>query len=236
VIARGILRQVTIELRPPRLKVLLLERSNLTNIHGPPHPYVILSINDTVRHLCSLLATTVGSADKAVNAARIWKVEGKEFIGMLYPSGRLHFDAPEILTPSDQTLEDAMIEPEDAFVVEFLENGSFIVDPEKLPSKSSSSTTTIQPEVPPPLFSSGDDFFSQMGKKQSSWSTASSSKYAFPSKPNHGFYKSSGSGSMTTRSLPIQDLGTLGLGNMYGDFAASMIDLTHFGLGETHVS
>jgi len=129
---------------------------------------VTVSITDTVRDLCSRLAAAVGSADKATpaNAARIWKVEGREFNGSLYPSGRLHYDGPEILAPSDQTLEEAMIEPEDAFIVEFVENGSFIIDPEKLPAKPGSSTTVNLPEVPPPLFSSGDDFFSQLGKKQ----------------------------------------------------------------------
>jgi len=216
VIARGILKEATIELRPPRLKVLLLEKSDSTNIHGSPHAYVTVSINDTVRYLCSRLAATVGSADKATpaNAARIWKVEGREFNGSLYPSGRLHCDGPEILTPSDQTLEDAMIEPEDAFVVEFWENGSFIIDPEKLPAKSGSSTMVMLPEVPPPLFSSGDDFFSRMSNKQNSWTASSSSKYASSSKSNQGFYKSSGFGSTNIRNQTIQEPGTLGLGNM----------------------
>lgn len=212
-ILRGISKEATIELRPPRLKVLLLEKSNSTDIHGPPHAYVTMSIHSTVRNLCSRLAATVGKATPA-NAARIWKVEGREFDGSLYPSSRLHMDGPEILTPSDQTLEEAMIEPEDAFVVEFVENGTFIIiDPDKLPAKPNSMTIAVPPEVPPPLFSSGDDFFSQISKRGNNWSSSSSSKYASSSK-SAGFYKSSGFGSTYTRNQTIQDPGTLGLGNM----------------------
>jgi ubiquitin carboxyl-terminal hydrolase 4/11 len=212
VIARGILRAATIELRPPRLNVLLLEKSDSTDIHGPPHAYVTMSISDTVRQLCSHLAATVGNIGGA-GAARVWKVEGRVFNGSLYPSGRLHLDGPEILSPGDQTLEEAMIEPDDTFVVEFIENGSFIIDPEKLRGKLSASSTAMQPEAPRPLFSPGDDFFSQMGKKNN-WSASSSSKYASSSKSTQGFYKSTAFSSMNTRSQLIQEPGTLGLGNM----------------------
>jgi ubiquitin carboxyl-terminal hydrolase 4/11/15 len=215
VIVRGILQETVIELRPPRLKVLLLEKSDSTDIRGPPQAYVTMSINDTVRYLCARLAATVRT-DKAtpVNAARIWKVEGREFDGSLYPSNRLRYDGSEVITPGNQTLEEAMIGQEDAFVVEFLENGSFIIDLEKLPGKSSASTTPMLPSVQPPIFGSGDDFFSQLGKKHSNWTASSSSKYASSSKSNQGFYKSTGFGSINTRSQTIQEPGTLGLGNM----------------------
>lgn len=217
VIVRGILRETTIELRPLRLRVLLLEKSDSTNIHGPPHDYVTMSISDTVRNLCLRLAATVGGVEKTTpaNAARIWKVEGIACNGSLYPSGRLHYDGPEVLTPSDQTLEDAIIEPEDTFVVEFIGNGSPAIDPAKLPGKSSASVTSMPPEVPPPLFSAGEDFFSLKERRQNNhWSSSSSSKYASSSKSNQGFYKSTGFGSMNTRSQTVQEPGTLGLGNM----------------------
>lgn len=212
-IARGIIQEPTIELRPPRVKVLLLHQSDSTDITGPPHAYVTVSIADTVRKLCSLLTATVNNEQSA--PARVWKVEGREFNGSLYPSGRLHQDSPEVLTPSDQTLEEAMIEPDDAFVVDLLRKGSFIVDPDKLAGKSGSSSVTVtETQAPLPLFNSGNDFFSKMSKKPDV--LVSSSKYASSSKSTEGYFKSAGFGSTITRSqtVTVQEPGTLGLGNM----------------------
>jgi len=53
----------TIELHPLRVKVLLLQPSDSTNITGPPHLYVTTSIADTVKHLCSKAAATPTQRD-----------------------------------------------------------------------------------------------------------------------------------------------------------------------------
>jgi ubiquitin carboxyl-terminal hydrolase 4/11/15 len=157
-----------------------------------------------------MLASAVAT-DKT-SPARIWSVQDSNFNGALYPSSRLRLDGPKIVTPSNETLEDAQIEPEDAFVVEFMENGSFIIDHEKLPQK------LTQPDVPPPLFSSDTDFFNQKFGSSSA-STSTGSKFASTSTLNGkipGLFKSSTFGSLiNTRNHTVQEPGTLGLGNMY---------------------
>jgi len=202
VIPRGMSKTLGLELRPPRLKVLLLQRSDSILISGPPHPYVTASMADTIADLCSQLALPF-SRYKAF-PSRIWSIDSSDFNGSLYPSSRLRQDDPKILIPSDETLEEALVEPDDAFVVEFMENG-FFIDSEKILRKGTQS------DVPPPLFSSDTDFFSQ---KFGSSSTLTGSKIASTSKIP-GLFKSSAFGSLiNNRNLPAPDPGTLGLGNM----------------------
>lgn len=209
-IARGILKELGLELRPPRFKVLTLQKSESTLISGPPHLYVTTSITDTVAHLCTILISAVNSGMN--KPARVWSIDSTEFGGSLYPSSRLSQDDPKILYPSDQTLEEAVIESDDAFVVEFQENGFFIADPREKSSKSTLSS------VPPPLFSSDTDFFSQkFGSSSSSTSTSSkfTSSSAVNTKAIPGLFKANTYGSSTTtRNQTVHEPGTLGLGNM----------------------
>lgn len=203
VIPKGITKEPTLELRPPRLKVLLLVKADSSDITGPPHSYITVSVSDTVRTLCSRMAAVVGPQNQG--PARIWKVEGRQFDGSKYPSIRLREEGSEILTPSDTTIEDAMIEPDDAFVVELFENGSFIItDPDKLKGNSTPTTTS---DVPAPLFSDENDFF----KKISNKSTTSTRPESSSTKPNNSPFSF---GTSTTRVQHVQDPGILGLGNM----------------------
>lgn len=150
------------------------------------------------------------SIDKSKSpVARIWKLVGQSYEGSSYPSSRLVEDKAEILNPSDQTLEEALIEPEDAFVVEFYRDGAWIVDAENLPG------TVLGP--PPPLFGSGSSFFDKMSsiKKTDGVSGSGSLKFTSSqgSKATIGYGKSFGSGGSGS-SQKIQEPGTLGLGNM----------------------
>jgi hypothetical protein len=119
-----------IELHPLRIKVLLLRASDSTNITGPPHLYVTASIADTVRDLCSKATAIIDPCKDS--PTRVWKIKNGVFNGSLYPSFRLHQDSAEVLIPSDQTLEEAMIEHDSMVVIEFLHNGSFVADSESI--------------------------------------------------------------------------------------------------------
>lgn len=204
VISKGIMKESSLELRPPRLKVLLLQKSDSKDVTGPPHPYVTISISDTVRDLCSLLRSTIGPSKTGV--ARVWRIEpNADLTGSVYPSARLSEDKPELFEPRDDLVEDSLIEPDDVFVVEFLENGKFIIDPDKLPKSSSTGSDN----VPPPLFSDENDFFKKMGSSSSSKAVVSTTK-----SNTSTLFKPGGFGSTLTRSHTPQQPGTLGLGNM----------------------
>lgn len=203
VISKGIMKEPTLELRPPRLKVLLLQKSDSMDITGPPHPYVTISIKATVRDLCALLRSTIGPSKTGV--ARVWRIEpSMDVTGSMYPSARLSEDKPQLLQPSDDIIEDALIQPDDVFVVEFLENGNFIIDPDKL-----SKYPFTNDNVPPPLFSDENDFFKKMGSSSSSKAVVSATKTNMSA-----LFKPGGFGSAVTHSHKSQQPGILGLGNM----------------------
>ena len=213
-IARGILQEPSLELHPPRLKAFVLSKDfNLEVATGPPPRYVCLSCKDSVKTLCKSLADVFTT--KSHLPYRVWKVEGGVFDGSEYPPSKLLPGGASALEENDTTLEDALIESEDSFVVEFKEGATWIID---IPQPSRS--IILPSDIPPPLFSSGNDFFSRLANNSSSSSmrtsttdtvlpkqTPSSSTLLRPSVSISGF------GSSNNR-MNSQVPGTLGLGNM----------------------
>ncbi|EGN96654.1 hypothetical protein SERLA73DRAFT_111301 [Serpula lacrymans var. lacrymans S7.3] len=201
VIARGILHEPVLELRPPRLKALLLQDTPSEKPIGPPHPYVTMSTTGSVKELSTALVKAVSIRTNA--AYRIWKVEPGDFDGLQYPAAKLAQDGAVLLDDNDQSLEDACIEPDDPFVIEFQENGNWIVDASRIPKSNASSSLASPNGVPPPLFSSDDDFFSRLGNKlPSAQASQSTPTLSAPFQ------------SLKSSKKAVQDPGTLGLGNM----------------------
>ncbi|EIW79313.1 cysteine proteinase [Coniophora puteana RWD-64-598 SS2] len=207
VIARGVLQEPTLELRPPRLKALILKNLESGDVAGPPPCYVTLSTKDSLKRLCRELITAVSPQ---VNAPyRVWKVDPAELSGSQIPVSKFSSYNPKLLEESDRSLEDSLIEPDDPFVVEFQENGAWLVD--------ATQVTSSAADMPPPLFSSENDFFSRLGNRSSSSFGAgtqstllSSTKTFTPAKPS----ASTSTGFTRSLNKPIQMPGTLGLGNM----------------------
>ncbi|KAH7927348.1 cysteine proteinase [Leucogyrophana mollusca] len=197
VISRGILQEPVLELRPPRLKALTLKDVKADLPLGPPPVFVTVSTKDSVKRLCKDLAAAVAPRPNA--PYRIWKIEPAEFDGSQYPASKLISSGGELLEESDKTLEESLIEPDDPFVVEFQENGEWVVDASKVIRSNSTNVTG----VPPPLFSSENDFFSRLGHNLTSLPNSQVTPTSFKS---YGFSKAS--------SKAVQEPGTLGLGNM----------------------
>ncbi|KAG1746657.1 uncharacterized protein EDB91DRAFT_1048951 [Suillus paluster] len=214
VIAKAFL-QTALELRPPRLKVLVLKDLGPdADIAGPPHSYATVSIKDSMKSLTKALVSAVTARSNV--PYRIWKLEPGDLSGSQFPASRLVSCGAELVgEETDKTVEDKMIEPEDPFVVEFQENGTWIVD-------ASQVVRPPPPSVhgPPPLFSE-NDFFSRMTNQQTSLPNTQSFRTPSPSRRSSSSkakettvapFKSFGftKGSSKTIQVP----GTLGLGNM----------------------
>lgn len=210
VIAKAFL-QTTLELRPPRLKVLVLtDLGPDADIAGPPHSYATVSIKDSMKSLFKALVSAVTARSNV--PYRIWKLEPGDFPGSHFPISRLISWGAELMDEeTDKTVEDSMIEPEDPFVVEFQEDGAWIVD-------ASQVVRPPPPSVhgPPPLFSSENDFFTRVSNQQTStFRTPSPSRRGSSSKAKDTAvapFKSSGFSKGSSKT--IQEPGTLGLGNM----------------------
>lgn len=194
-IARGIQKLVSLELHPPRLRVLRLAatESTGTNNDTPSHPYVTLSSSDTMATLCDRLRKAVAPGEDYLPPSLIWKVEpsGDDFNYPEYPLSEFKIDNGKSITPSTATLADESIESEDAFVVEFAtDDGTWV---SKMPLLK-------------PVFSSGAGFFNRLQPSQQTTITTSRT-----TTPDSGYSNSIFKVPAKTKSI---EPGTLGLGNM----------------------
>lgn len=213
-IARGHLGEPALELRPPRLKVLSLADSQSDGPIGPPHGYVTLSTKDTVKTLAKELLASLSALSNI--PYRIWKLLPGEYTGSQFPVSKLATHGAELLDINDKTLEDALIDFDDPFVVEFQQDGKWIADqPATVP-------VSAAPSVPPPQFG-GEDFFSRLGKGPATTSVTQFQPRQVPSPaPSAGSSARAHDSQVTpfksfgfSKNRVPQEPGTLGLGNMY---------------------
>jgi ubiquitin carboxyl-terminal hydrolase 4/11/15 len=206
------MQQTSLELHPPRLKALVLSK-DVTDVTGLPHPYVTVSSKDTVKDLLTALASAAFPWKDPSVSSRVWKVASEDFEGSQYPLSKLDpGGSSELLFDKGQTVEEALIEPFDAFVVEFQEEGKWLVGG---PDEShTNGAAIVPPEVPPPLFSAENNFFDRMSHSSSATkynASAHRTSLAGPSTLKAAAPIKYGSSS--TRKF-TEEPGTLGLGNM----------------------
>ena len=232
-IARGQHGEPSLELRPPRLKALVLVDSQSDAPMGPPHSYVTLSTKDTVSALSKELVASVSARSNAPH--RIWKIQPGEYPGSQFPASKLAAHAAELLEINDKTIEDALIEFDDPFVVEFQQDGKWLAD--QTPTVPASTV----PSVPPPLFSSENDFFSRLGKASATTSVSQVQPRQVPSPAPSAASSAKAQDSQLapfksfgfSKNRVSQEPGTLGLGNMYACPIILFPDLTLVHRGNT---
>lgn len=129
---------------------------------------------------------------------------------MQYPLSNLRGHDGKLLDDDDDKLiSDALIEPDDAFVVELKEDGDWLVDAtEQLQPNTPQLFDSV--DIPPPLFGPHNDYFANKFPNTKSTqmvlaSTATTSGYPLRSSPF---------ASSATRKGPAQQAGTIGLGNL----------------------
>ena len=220
VIARGIVQQPVLELCPPRLKVFLLTAVESEMPDDPSYSHIIVSSADTLSKLSKELVAEVSSDPQ--RPCRIWRLASTNFDRLHYPSSKLMQDGAALLKASDETLEEALIEPDDSFVVELQQNGKWIVDASEVPLAAISGS--IQNGIPQPLFHSGSDFFSRLEDKLALQPTlkpepspSTSKKSLKPPQLKVGIARPSLATSFQhpkSNNKATQQPGTIGLGNM----------------------
>ena len=206
VIARGVAKQATLELRPLRLKVFRLVKAYLDH-ESTPHPYLTISAGETVSTLCSQLAAAVSPDGQTSSPYRIWSIPSDDSNQTEFLGSQLPVSDAKIIEESEQTLEEKELESDDAFVVEYKQPDGWIVEAPK--------AAPLAIEAPPPIFHSTDGFFNKM----SSTRPSTSSMVPYKSALYNAFSVTSSSSrpSATAVTLPAykaMDPGTLGLGNM----------------------
>jgi ubiquitin carboxyl-terminal hydrolase 4/11 len=201
-IERGRNKEISLELYPPRLKVIRLAKDDVwSNPAGPSHPLVTVSSSDSLKTLCVSLASAVADASPFPRY-RVWKVkDDTHFKKPEFPLYAMSYESPQLVQDkTDTTVGDEGYQSLDPFVVEFQENGEWIYEQ-------------------PKLFSQKNQFFNRFGNS-SSTSTLGGLYNSFAKQS----YSSLTNGrSPYSPSKPLQP-GVLGLGNMYVlDFVFSCI-------------
>lgn len=209
VIARGVAKQATIELRPLRFKVFRLVKAYADH-ESTTHPYLTISAGETISSLCSRLAAAASPDGQTSSPYRIWSLPSDDSTRAEFLGSQLPLSQAKIIEESEQTLEEKELESDDAFVVEFKQSDGWIVEVPK--------AAPLAIELPPPVFQSNDGFFNKMSSTLPS--TSSMVPYKSTLYNSFSITSTSRSSSSTAVTLPGKiiskaiDPGTLGLGNM----------------------
>lgn len=211
VITRGILNEPSLEIMPPQLKVYLLVDDTVTRRSDPV--LVTMSSKDTVKTLVTTLAKAVRTADTD-RPTRVWKLaEGESPSHLEVDVAKVGEDAVLLDADGRKTLEDALIDSGDGFVVEFqTEEGWLVPDSETQTQPSGASTPQSTSSAAPSTnrIFGPSNFFDRMGATS-----------AFAA----GYSSLKSSGTALKPAVPVKTFaprakvvktepGTLGLGNM----------------------
>lgn len=205
VIARGASKLPALELRPLRLRVFRVVKS-MSGVPHTSHPFLTISAGETLSKLCAELAKLSSEDGEPCTPYRIWKAgEGfEDERGIEVAASKVPSCDAKIVEEGDKTLEEAGVESDDAFIVEFKQPEGWIVEVPKSVQKSAAI------EGPRPLFNSNEGFFNKMSTN-------------FTPSTSVNLYGGLGSSSkLPSTSLALTNKpigktlepGTLGLGNM----------------------
>jgi len=214
---RGASEELYVECYVPIIKIYRLVPGDETTLRGTNIPLSIeVSLSMTALKCFGYLNGYIENISPAEH--RLWRVSGSGQVededGWDYPVGRLRANNGELFEmradDQDKTLAELMIDGNDEFIVEFMENNQWITEPKATISVAPSQSTLLN--VPShPIFNS-TSFFDELsaragisGSKQNGES--SSSSLALQPAPT-----------IRTRSKspqPGRTPGTLGLGNLY---------------------
>ncbi|KAH8108335.1 UCH-domain-containing protein [Phellopilus nigrolimitatus] len=213
VITRGINKEASLELRPPVLQVLRLISSISVEKKELPSKYVTVSSQAT---LADLYRNLLGALELSLEQDfRVWKVENLDVDGTHYPCGKLLKDGGQLLPSKNdtekmlKTVDDCLIQSDDALVVEVFENGAWLVNESAVPSND----LTVVPDEPAgPIFASGSDFFSQMNSS-SSKSSAKASTLKPTASTSSSLTSSYGKGKTDKKGIIPGTIGLVNMGN-----------------------
>ena len=201
-------QETTLELFPVRLFAHVVTSDSVGGLTPNTPAEVVVSSNDKISDVRRKLFEAV-FPDSASADFRIWGLGGRpspyRYISLSEFNQK---DATEQLEDSEQTIEESIVEDQDAFAVEVRrDDGQWLVQDTAGSQAAliSSQQTQLADDEPKPLFRSGSDFFSQMQAKNPQTISTLKSALATPARTKDP--RPAPKGSTTTP-------GTLGLGNM----------------------
>ena len=224
VIERGIMKEATLELRPPKFTVHLLADTSIPGQHSSPKAVSVSSM-DKVVDVRKAFASAMSAQKTAAGKYRVWRIPSSASSEeLLFTTDSLRTCGATLLEGDQNNVEDELVDSNEEFVVEFMRNDGWLVDASDIRSSNEVFPSGPPPPPPPPptqpgpLFSSGTDFFSQMETQQKTSATVGTTA-AFPSKS--GAVVAVNKSGPSPRPKVQQEPGTMGLGNM------SVLNIVH---------
>ncbi|OSD02956.1 cysteine proteinase [Trametes coccinea BRFM310] len=214
VIARGIMQEPQLELRPPAFKVHLLSPTTVPGQTMPPKE-VTVSSTDKIRDVRRTFAMALSPQKASSTQFRVWKIAPDASTdSLLFSADTLRTCGAALLEDSDRTVDDELVDSSEVFVVEFMSRDHWLVDSAQVTPLSDGTASSSQPPPPPPtqpgpIFNSGPDFFSQLQQKTPAAVSTTSATMFTP-----GTVSTSKVGPSSSKPKIQREPGTLGLGNM----------------------
>jgi ubiquitin carboxyl-terminal hydrolase 4/11 len=202
VIERGITKQTSIEIRPPKLHLQRLSSS--TSEESPRH--IVISAGETISALNSKLAAAFPPKNPS-STYRIWKINPPTIYDDTgdVTSEELAACDGKLMGDSDKTLEEEGIQSDDWFIIEYQHDGIWLVDEDDQPMTGPPATAPGKALTP--LFNSQEGFFNKFSEFGTAKTTDPGAGTSIKLKPTKS------TSIVPAKEKPIQP-GTLGLGNM----------------------
>lgn len=234
------LKEATLELRPPKFIVHLLTPARIPGQHTQSRT-VTVSSTDSIAYARKTFAAAVCTSKTVPTKYRVWRIPSSASSEeLLFPADMLKTCGATLLESDQSNVEDELVDSSEEFVVEFIQRDEWLVNASEV-SPSANGAPALPPPPPPPtqsgpLFSSGTDFFSKIhSKTQQQTSPTASTTAVSPFKS--GTVVSVSKPGTSARPKVQHDPGTMGLGNMSVFIAVrSLAMLTHNVEGATHAS
>ena len=211
VIARGILQEAVLELRPPAFKVHLLAPSSVPGQTTAPKE-VVVSSTDKISDARRAFAAAINPQKAASGEFRVWKIASDSSTDqLLFTADDLRSRGASLFEDDERTVGDELVDSSEVFVVEFKNRDKWIVDSAQVASPSNGASTVPPPPStqPGPLFNSGPDFFTQL-QQRTAPTVGTTAVTTFKPSP----VSANKAGASGSRLKAQHDPGTLGLSNM----------------------
>ncbi|KAH9940921.1 cysteine proteinase [Epithele typhae] len=201
VVQRGLAQETALELCPPSFNIHIISTSSIPGQALPPTT-VTVSSADKVSNACRAFAEAMDASKAEGGQYRVWRIPSSTTLNSIFiPVDAFRKSGVMLLNGEEGVVEDEFVDSGEAFAVEFMSSGNWLVDASNFgppPPAPVSVLPLTQTAQPAPLFKPSSDFVSKL--EQRTLPTVSVTATS-PFKPNAVAHKA-------------QEPGTMGLGNM----------------------
>ncbi|EIN05985.1 cysteine proteinase [Punctularia strigosozonata HHB-11173 SS5] len=222
VIARGIAQEPSLELHPPRIRAMRLVAADdaaTQDLADTPLRYITLSSTDTLEDLLNAAIHAFSPPpSSSPPASRLWSVPAPRTdpVEGGYSASRLLQVGGLQIQPSRKSLDEALVQSDDLFILELQENGRWLVDEALVPTiePGTAETETVALEQPAPLFKPEEDFFTRVAKQAVNKILGDVTQRTNSSAAENVPSKAVVATNTSTRATKLKPPGTIGLGNL----------------------